>query len=84
MLIQLGFRLLLANVRSQEKETGLRLDKQCKIRDCLHYNISDQTVGLNGRTGRLLAKVQDYSRTRRGGLCVYNIDAYRIYELSFH
>ena len=55
MPLHLGFRLLVANVWSQEKEIdeiGLRLDKQheitdsCSQADLLHNGISDLAVEL--------------------------------------
>ena len=69
MLI-LGLRLLLANVRSQEKELDkmrLRLAKQPEIRDCCtHRDLSPPQAFVLGRWTMFLAeRVQDYSWMRR-------------------
>ena len=40
-----------------------------------HHNISDQSVSTDWGTVLLSDRAQDCSGMRRGGLCVYNIDA---------
>ena len=67
-LIQLVLRLLLADVRSQEKERD-KWDSGCQT--TWDQRLSDRAVAPDGWTVS-----QDYSWTRRGGLCVYNIDAW--------
>ena len=86
MPLHLGFRLLVANVWSQEKEIdeiGLRLDKQheitdsCSQADLLHNGISDLAVELVRQT----VFWADRDRTTEGrgerDFFVYNTDARR-------
>ena len=40
---------------------------------CLHHHISGQVVARNEQTVFLADRMADYSKTWRGGLCVYSI-----------
>lgn len=83
---KLGFK---AYYHSQEKEMDVRgsgwpnnVKSETVLPTSLSENLSDQAVALDGHIVFLADRMQDYSRKRRGGLCVYVIDAWRTYSVD--